>query len=67
MRQAIPTAKGEKAGQARTRASKPADLVGQKSKKGRVELSEAELDRVSGGITLSFTKVEYKYVEQKPT
>jgi hypothetical protein len=66
MSRAIPTAEAHKAGQAKTPVSKPGDLVEQKSDKGEVELSDRELDCVSGGISFNYSSIEWKYVQQKP-
>jgi hypothetical protein len=30
------------------------------------ELTPSELDHVSGGLTLNFTKIEWTYTQQKP-
>jgi hypothetical protein len=66
MSRAIPTAVADKASRAKARASNLDHLVEQKSDKGEVELSERELDRVSGGISFNYSHIEWSYVQQKP-
>jgi len=38
-----------------------ADDLTKTSKKGDVELTEEELNRASGGLSLNYTNIEYKY------
>jgi hypothetical protein len=44
---------------------KPADTPLKTSKKKDIELTEKELGKVTGGVSLSFAKVQVEYKPQK--